>query len=737
MKRYLVGLMFLILLSAAGANAGQRIYEVGTAYMYYPWTSDEEIVRDLETMAATGINAVNPFPPFTVSVQNPEPDFSKTDLLLKTAQRLGLRVMPTVFLNEQIPDLVAAKWPERLHSPLIDNPTRENQLSLADSEVLGVIDYYVSAAVRHFKDHPCVVAYNIWPEPHLFGILEPGAHDPHYEQWFAEWEMKKYGSVAAWYAQWNDVYLNHEYHRIDRTLFYWDTNGRILQHLAELVKSIDPAHPTRTHNVGSAVVRGGIGAYDQDGWTLAKYVDEYGLSYYPDVPTRAFEGQPDLLEKAKAFWDTPWTTSLLLTAVHDEAGSKRFILPEVETGAQTGLTRYGFEPGTVYDGNRIHLMSWQIAAHDAKGMYFWKWGPHLNERQAFGRGLVASDGTVTSRAVAAGKAAQALNSDPDLFLDSRPLPPQVAVVFDVVGDLKAKIHGSDWGSFTSRNLVGIYHQLWKDQVRVNVLDGRQLTADSLKPYKLVIFPFYLCLRTNVAEAIEAYVSGGGTVLADARFGIINELDRGYEVNPGLGMAKLFGARRHDLLSSHNPTEIRVSDGGGLANGGNLPSRLAGGVFREELQLEKGNEGKVLGVFAATGTPAIVVRRTGKGQTVLLAFSLGVPLAANDAGATGLLRAVVKSAGVEPPIRILTTAAPASVEAVVHSRGQADERLVYLLNWGHHQENLTAELPWPGQGRLQGKDIVSGRPVDVEHRQNRVPFSLALSADHAAAVHIQP
>ena len=737
MKQRLAGVMMALLLSAAGATAGQRMYEVGSAYVYYPWTSDEEIIRDLETMAATGINTVNPFPPFQISVGNPEPDFSKIDLLLKTAERLGLRVMPTVFLNEHLPDQIAAKYPQRLTSPLTDNPTRENQLSYADPEVLGVIDYYVSAAVRHFKDHPCVIAYNIWPEPHLFGILPPGGHDPYYEKWFADWEMKKYGSVAAWYAQWNDVYLNHEYHRIDRTLFYWETNGRILQHLAELVKSIDPAHPTRTHNVGSAVVRGNIGPYEQDGWTLAKYVDEYGLSYYPDVPTRAFEGQPELLEKAKAFWDTPWTTSLLLTAVHDEAGSKRFILPEVETGAQTGLTRYGFEPGTVYDGNRIHLMSWQIAAHDAKGMYFWKWGPHLNERQAFGRGLVASDGTVTSRAVAAGKAAQALNSDPDLFLDSRPLSPQVAIVFDVVGDLKAKIHGSDWGSFTSRNLIGIYHQLWKDQVRVNVLDGRQLTADSLKPYKLVIFPFYLCLRTNVAEAIEAYVAGGGTVLADARFGIINELDRGYAVNPGLGMAKLFGARRHDLLSSHNPTEIRITDAAGLANGGNLPGRMAGGIFREELQLEKGSEGKVLGVFAATGAPAVVVRHTGKGQTVLLAFSLGVPLEANDAGAAGLLRAVVKSAGVEPPIRILTTAAPASVEAVVHSRGRADERLVYLLNWGHHQENVTAELPWPGQARLQATDIVSGRPVQVEHSQNRARFSLAISADHAAAVHIQP
>jgi len=105
--------------------------------------------------------------------------------------------------------------------------------------------------------------------------------------------------------------------------------------------------------------------------------------------------------------------------------------------------------------------------------------------------------------------------------------------------LKANAQGRDWGSFTARNLIGIYRALWNDQVPVKVLDGRQVTADSLRPYKLVIFPFYLCLRKNVAVAIEAYVTEGGTVLADARLGIIDELDRGYRVNPGLDMAKPF------------------------------------------------------------------------------------------------------------------------------------------------------------------------------------------------------
>ncbi len=311
------------------------------------------------------------------------------------------------------------------------------------------------------------------------------------------------------------------------------------------------------------------------------------------------------------------------------------------------------------------------------------------------------------------------------------------MVYDVVGDLKAKVQGGDWDSFTVRNLMGIYHALWSDQVRINVLDGRQVTADSLKPYKLVIFPFYLCLRKNVAEALETYVADGGTVLADARFGIINELDRGYRVNPGLGMEKLFGARRHDLVASHNPWDIRVTEPAGLLNGVTLPGHLLGRVFREELQLEKGSEGKVVAVFEKSGTPAVVVRRTGKGQTILLGFSLGIPLLENhDPGAAALLRAVWQSAGVKPPIKIATANA-GPVEGVVHSRGHEDERLVYVLNWGPRPASLTAEIPWPGGARLQGKDMVSGRAVPVEHKGNRAVFSLTLPPDHAAAVHIQP
>src|ERR1039458_3662715 len=133
----------------------------------------------------------------------------------------------------------------------------------------------------------------------------------------------------------------------------------------------------------------------------------------------------------------------------------------------------------------------------------------MDEWQGFGRVLAAADGSLTGRAVAAGDAARALNSDPDLFLDSKPVPAQVAVVYDVAGDLKFKAQGGDWGSYYARNLIGIYHALWIDQVRINVLDGRELTAERLKPYKLVIFPAYLCLRKNVADAIATDVIDAG------------------------------------------------------------------------------------------------------------------------------------------------------------------------------------------------------------------------------------
>ncbi|MGA2072671.1 MAG: beta-galactosidase trimerization domain-containing protein [Terriglobia bacterium] len=743
MKRHLIGMLFSLFLIAASATGAQRIYEVGAVYMYYSWTSEAQIVHDLETLASIGINTINPYPSFLLTYGKPTPDFSKMDLILKTADRLGLRVMPTVMWSGLLPYFAAAKWPDRF-SPALDAQEREEKLSYADPQVIELIDYYAKATVQHFKDVQCVIAYNIWDEPHMEGFSlssDRGSDDSHFARWFQEWGLKKYGSPAAWFAQWDDPLLNQEYANFDRPLFYWYATSQILQHINDLVKSIDSVHPTRTHNVGSTVVSGGVGIYKQDDWTLSRVVDQYGLSFYPDtvgIPTRGVEANQELLAKGKALWDTPWTTSLDLTAAHDAAAGKPFVMPEVQTGPQTGFTRYGDEPGAIFDYNRIHLLAWQMAAHDAKAMYFWQWRPHLDEWQSFGRGLVASDGSATSRAIAAGDAARAMNSDPSLLLDARPLLPQVAIVYDIGGQLKSVAQGRDWGSFTARNLIGIYHTLWSDQVRINVLDGRQVTADSLKPYKLVIFPFYLCLRTNVAEAIESYVAGGGTVLADARFGIINELDRGYPVNPGLGMAKLFGARRHDIVAAYTPWDIRVTQPTSLLNGVRLPSHLVGRVFREELQLEKGNEGSVVAVFERTGTPAVVVRHTGKGQTILLGFSLGIPLLENhDAGAAALLRAVWQSAGVKPPVQVVTPAGAGPVEAVVHSRGQADERLVYVLNWGHTPAKVTAELPWPGQTRLQGKDMVSGHAVPVERQENRVVFGMTLPPDHAAAVHIHP
>lgn len=739
MKRYLASVMFSLLFVATSTMNGQRMYEVGTVYMYYAWTPDEQIVHDLETMAATGINTINPYPSFLLKPGSPEPDFSKMDLILKTADRLGLRVMPTIMWSGLLPDFAESKWPDRF-SPVVDAEEREVKLSYADPKVIQLMDYYAKAMVEHFKDVPCVVAYNIWDEPHMAGFsLEAGGQDdPHFDHWFEQWGLNKYGSAAAWYAQWNGVLLNQEYEKFDRHLFYWYATSQTLEHLNELVKAIDPVHPTRSHDVGSTVVTTGLAHDKQDDWLLSKFVDEYGLSYYPDIPARYVESDPVQLEKEKALWDTPWTTSLELTSAHDATGGKPFVMPEVQTGPRTGFNRYGDEPGAVFDYSRVHMLIWQMAAHDAKGMYFWQWRPHMDEWQAFGRGLAASDGSITGRASAAGDAARALNSDPGLFLDSKPMPPQIAIVYDVYGQLKAESQGGDWGSFTARDMIGIYHALWSDQVRVNILDGRQVTADSLKPYKLVIFPFYLCLSKNVAEALESYVAGGGTVLADARFGIINELDRGYLVNPGLGMAKLFGARRHDLVASHRPFEVHTTQQAVLFNGVTLPTQLVGRVFREELQLEKDSAGDVAGVFDATKTPAVVVRRTGKGQTILLAFSLGIPLLENhDPGGAALLRAVWRSAGVKPLVQLSTAPSVEPVEAVVHSRGHENERLVYLLNWGHQPTEVKVELPWAGQSPLRGRDMVSGHAVSIECKQNRVLFTLTLPAEHAAAVHIEP
>src|ERR1039458_2950041 len=87
---------------------------------------------------------------------------------------------------------------------------------------------------------------------------------PSFDLWFSGWGMNKYGSAAAWYAQWNDPLLNQQYANFDRPLFYWYASAHVLQHINELVKSINPVHPTRTHDVGSTTLQTEVSIYGQD-----------------------------------------------------------------------------------------------------------------------------------------------------------------------------------------------------------------------------------------------------------------------------------------------------------------------------------------------------------------------------------------------------------------------------------------------------------------------------------------
>ena len=109
MKRFLAGIVFSLLISAAGVRAGQRMYEVGTVYIFLPSTSNEQIVRDLETMAATGINTVEICPSFLLTPGNPEPDFSKTDLILKTCRAPGAARHAHGFLERAASGLCGGK----------------------------------------------------------------------------------------------------------------------------------------------------------------------------------------------------------------------------------------------------------------------------------------------------------------------------------------------------------------------------------------------------------------------------------------------------------------------------------------------------------------------------------------------------------------------------------------------------------------------------------------------------
>lgn len=639
----------------------------------------ERVDRDFELMRESSINAVMLFPMSQWNRETGELLWTRTDYMVRKLEELEMGLVPLMFKEEQGRHYIPI-WKFQEIEGLWEAHATGNQNSRENvdhqiPEVRALIEDSFKAVIGRYGKSPAMLLYNVWNEPHYVSNSEATVER------FRAWLKVKYTDLAgisrAWgedYTDWSQVtaFLNDNWDSslpmIDWQIFTYELNGMALQSFADSVRALDPKHPTNANPVGTVWTNVDVGRYTVDNWPLAESVDIHGISYYAGI-----------WERANSDSKIPfYRHSFLFNQARSAAAGKPWMLTELQTNGQNGQALAGF-----FGYDDLHLLSWTALANNCKAILYWKWSPFMRGRQSFGRGLTKTNGELAPRGEAVADFAAAMKEEGVLLREAQPVAAQVGVLLDMYGLFKSLEPGEQKSphNFMRESYEGLAKALWEANVSFDALRmDRGLSLDQLAEYKILYLPYQLVVPREVAGLLKEYVAGGGALVADARSAVIDELDFGYEINPGAGLDAVFGVRRDDWIGERRGAYgVQMDDG----------LSFAGKFFRESWTLAEGVE--VRGRFSDTKEPAVTVNRFGNGKAVLSAVPLGGSYF-HDAEnrADEALVGFAREAGVESAIDWKGAASEVPF-AVTHRSGE--KAIVYLINY--YDEAISGVLTVPG------------------------------------------
>ncbi len=700
---------------------------------------------DVQQIKALGFNTVRAW----VDWASGEPaerayHFETLDVLLELAEEEGLKLVLQVYMDSA-PPWIGRRYPDSLF-------VSSNGQAIAPESSPGYcrdhpgvraadIAFY-EALARRAAASAAFVGWDLWSEPHVINWANP-TYIPnpefcfctHTKNRFRAWLQAKYGSIdrlnESWYrrfARWEDV----EPSRMSTILSYTDyidwkafivaKLGEDLKERYDAVKRIAPRTIVTSHAAGVGLFASPHHWEGQaDDWTMARQVDLYGTSFYP---------------KHSAFVDrdVPWRGALLdfTRSFGYDQGRGGFWVGELQGGF--GTIALNVSP-TVTPAD-LRIWTWSALARGAKGINYYAWYPMSTGYESGGFGLNELDGTVTARARVAGAIAQVVDRNQNLLLAARPPAAEVAIVYNplahfVGGRQRATAYGGPQGEVAGierDSLLGVYRALFGRNVPLDFVHVDHLGGDTLRQYKLVIFPYPLMMPWAAAAPLRAYVRGGGTLVAEARLGWNDERGRAAERIPGLGLWEVMGARETAIqTATGGRTELTWT--GAVIPGLKPGERLRARWYEETLE-PLGSRARVVATFA-NGAAAAIQSEYGQGRTLMLGSYVSAayqttPTPEVERFYAGLLA----WAGVTLPV----TTTGGVVEVRFLDAGS--DRLLFVLNHAPAQVTSAVSIRVP-EGQYAALDLVTGRDLPVRSSVGGITLDVALAAHDVQVVRLSP
>ena len=555
------------------ADQFQKIFPLGSHLCREPMPPMPELKHDMEILKDQGFNLVKLQEHWMVDEpEEGQYDFSRYEELIEHAASLDMGVYLGLTC-EQAPPWLYVKHPQcRMVGRNGQVVMYEASTTLpADGKPGPCYDHpgamadqcrFITQLVKTLGRYENLVIWNTWQEVGYWSEGLVGQHTcycGHTQEAYRTWLQTLFGDLDALNRKWNTRYADWKYVAPERGTqvrpvaqeHYWryfmnDVQiANVLRHRAEAIRLADPLKRPVFAHMGAPQIGSG------QEWTYARCQDFLGSSCYP--PWFCTDHRDDdaakPLDRYRSLHTEMWDSLALrfdyIRSCHPPGS------PVWAAEFQGGPIWTGLHKGRV--PTPADIQRWMLTAAGAgiTALSFWVTRAEIMASEDNGYSLLDSTGDMTPRLAEAGRVGRAMNQHPDLFGAPTRQPSKVAILVDEWNHVfcSTLTQGKEHQPYAVR---GWYRLLWDLDIPADFVEAGELREPYAQDYKVIIMPFPLSMSEATAEALAAYVHGGGTLISEACPGRINEAafcNRG-ELSPA--MRELLGVEQQTFTMVREP-----------------------------------------------------------------------------------------------------------------------------------------------------------------------------------------
>lgn len=349
---------------------------------------------------------------------------------------------------------------------------------------------------------------------------------------------------------------------------------------------------------------------------------------------------------------------------------------------------------------QLRLQSFQAVAHGADSVMYFQWRRGRGGIEKLHGAVMEHHGRTDARVF---RDVSELGADlkrlGETTLGGR-VSARVAVLFDWENWWNLRFSSGPSVDLNYANVVrDAYAALYKLGIQCEVICP---DAD-LSPFDFVVAPTLSLIREADSVRLKEYVQNGGTLLATAFTGLVNDTDLVYENGAPGPLAEVFGlwTEETDALPKGKTNEIRFENGfETIASGSTFGATILCDRIRPETA-------EILATYATdfyAGEPVFTANRYGKGTGYYLAT---IP---EEAGYIAVLSAVCGKLGIASPLAGGT--APADGIEVTRRVSPSGGDVLYLLNHGETAQTVRLESDVEFTDLLTGEAVRGETTLDI-------------------------